>query len=67
MSKIIEIIKILESYELVSSNANMLLAEQLTAVCAAEEIEELFKPKPVIDKRKSNHSNKLHIVKKGDL
>lgn len=67
MSKIIEIIKILQDYEVISGDENMLLAEQLTAVCAAEEIEELFAARPVIDKRESNHSNKLHIVKKGDL
>ena len=43
-----------------------MLAEQLTAACAAEEIEELFKPKSVIDKRKSNRGNTLYIVKNNE-
>ena len=56
MKNINAIIEILQSYELISKEESMLLAERMTVMCAAEEIEELFV-------RKAMNSNVIKLVK----
>ena len=46
MNKINQIIEILQSYELISNDSEMLLAERMAVMCAAEEIGDLLIDKP---------------------